>query len=491
LTASPVDLAILAAYLGATLLAGASLGRGQRGVADYMLGRRDVPWWAVLLSIVATETSTVTFLSIPGFAFAHDLTWLQLALGFVLARFAVRAVLLPRFFEGSLFTAYEVLGRRFGDTTRRTASLLFVVTRTLADGLRLYLTALVLQEVLGLGLPAAVLLVGLTTLAYTAIGGMRAVIWTDATQFLVYVAGGCAALMVVVGRIPGGAAALFAAAEGAGKLRMLDVSFSWTSPYTLWAGVVGGLFLNVGSHGADQLLVQRYLCARSEREAGAALWTSGFVVFAQFALFLLIGTALWGYYAAFPQAVPFDRPDRVFPHFIATEMPHGLTGLVLGAVFAAAMSTLSGSFNSSATAAAQDLVGPLLPTGSSPDRLLRLARWLTVFFGALQMAVALSASRLTESVVTNVLTIAGFTTGIVLGVFFLGMVAGVGQRSALVGMIGGLVGMSVLAFATRLAWPWFSMAGSLGTLAVGLLASRLWREPGAPVNTTARAAVRT
>jgi solute:Na+ symporter, SSS family len=491
LTVSPVDLALLAGYLGATLVAGVSLGRGQRGVADYMLGRRDVPWWAVLLSIVATETSTVTFLSIPGFAFAHDLTWLQLAFGFVLARFVVRAVLLPRYFEGSLFTAYEVLGRRFGDATRRTASLLFVVTRTLADGLRLYLTALVLQEVLGLGLPAAVMLVGVTTLAYTAIGGMRAVIWTDAAQFLVYVAGGCAALLVILGRIPGGAAGFLASAGDAGKLRVLDPSFSWTNPYTLWAGVVGGLFLNVGSHGADQLLVQRYLCARSERDAGTALWTSGFVVLAQFALFLLIGTALWSYYTAFAPAVPFDRPDRVFAHFIATEMPRGLTGLVLGAVFAAAMSTLSGSFNSSATAAAHDLVGPWLSASARPELLLRLTRALTLLFGALQMAVALLASRLTESVVTNVLTIAGFTTGIVLGVFLLGLLTRVGQRSALLGMIGGLAGMTALAFATPLAWPWFSMAGSLGTVAVGLLASRLWREPAARLNTAAPGAART
>jgi solute:Na+ symporter, SSS family len=491
LTASPVDLAILAAYLAATVLVGISLGRGQRGVADYMLGRRDVPWWAVLLSIVATETSTVTFLSIPGFAFAHDLTWLQLALGFVLARFVVRALLLPRFFQGSLFTAYEVLGRRFGSATRRLASLLFVTTRTLADGLRLYLTALVLQEVLGLGLPAAVLLVGLTTLAYTAIGGMRAVIWTDAAQFLVYVAGGCAALAVVASRAPGGAEGLLSAASSAGKLRVFDATLSWSSPYTLWAGLVGGLFLNLGSHGADQLLVQRYLCARSERDAGTALWASGFVVLAQFALFLLIGTALWGYYAAFPPAVPFDRPDRVFVHFIATEMPHGLTGLVLGAVFAAAMSTLSGSFNSSATAAANDLVGPWVADDAKPGRALRLTRALTVLFGVLQMTVALEAPRLTESVVTNVLTIAGFTTGIVLGVFLLGVLTRVGQRSALAGMAGGLVAMTALAFLTPLAWPWYSMVGSLGTLALGLAASRLWREPETGLSTAAPRDART
>jgi SSS family solute:Na+ symporter len=475
LATSPADLAILGAYFAATLVAGARLGRGQRDAADYMLGRRDVPWWTVLLSIVATETSTVTFLSIPGFAFAHDLRWLQIALGFVVARFVVRALLLPRYYGGSVVTAYELLGRRFGETTRRLASLLFVVTRTLADGLRLYLTALVLQETLGLGLPAAVALVGLTTLVYTAMGGMRAVIWTDAAQFLVYVLGGAAAFGLIVSRLPGGLGGFLAGAAAAGKLTAFDSSLSLTDPYCLWAGLVGGLFLNVGSHGADQLLVQRYLAAKSESDAGRALWVSGFVVFAQFALFLLIGTALWSYYGAFPPAVPFDRPDRVFVRFIATEMPVGLTGLVLGAVFAAAMSTLSSSLNSSATAAVHDLARPWLGPDRGDGRLLRATRGLTVVFGVLQMAVALGASRLTESVVTNVLTVAGFTTGIVLGVFFLGLFTRVGQRGALTGLVAGLVLMTVVAFATPLAWPWYSMVGSLGTLAFGALAGEILR----------------
>jgi len=478
LATSAADVAVLVLYFGATLGVGSWLGRRQRDVSDYMVGHRDVPWWAILLSIVATETSTVTFLSIPGFAYARDLTWLQIAFGFVIGRFVICRWLLPGYFQGKLFTAYEVLGRRFGLPTRRVASLLFIVTRTLADGLRLYLTALVVQEVLGFDLPTSVGLVGLTTLAYTALGGMRAVIWTDVAQFVVYVAGGVAALVLILGRLPGGAAALLSTASAAGKLRTIDLTPSWTEPYGLWAGLVGGLFLNVGSHGADQLLVQRYFCARSQRDAARALWASGFVVLAQFALFLFIGTALWGYYAPLPSP-PVDRPDRVFVHFIATDMPHGLTGLVLGAIFAAAMSTLSSSLNSSATAAVNDLYRPI-GARAGPAHLLRVTRGLTVLFGVLQMGAALFAARLTESVVTNVLTIAGFTTGIVLGVFALGLLTRVGQRSALGGMAAGLAAVSLCAFATPLAWTWYSMVGSLGTVAGGVLSGRLWPEPAGP-----------
>lgn len=473
---SAADVAVIALYFGATLGVGSWLGRRQRDVSDYMVGHRDVPWWAILLSIVATETSTVTFLSIPGFAYSRDLTWLQIAFGFVLGRFLICRLLLPGYFQGRLFTAYEVLGRRFGFPTRRVASVLFIATRTLADGLRLYLTALVVQEVLGWGLPASVALVGLTTLAYTALGGMRAVIWTDVAQFVVYVAGGVAALALILGRLPGGLTALLTTASAAGKLRTIDPSLSWANPYSLWAGLVGGLFLNVGSHGADQLLVQRYFCARSQRDAARALWTSGFVVLAQFALFLFIGTALWGYYAASPAPIAVDRPDGVFVHFIATDMPHGLTGLVLGAIFAAAMSTLSSSLNSSATAAVNDLYRPI-GAAAEPARLLRATRWLTVLFGVLQMAAALFAARLTESVITNVLTIAGFTTGIVLGVFALGLLTRVGQRSALVGMAGGLAAVSICAFATPLAWTWYSMVGCVATTVGGLLTERLSPEP--------------
>ena len=475
MTSGLLDLLVLAAYLVGVVLFGVWVGRGQKDVADYMVGNRDIPWWGLLFSIVATETSTVTFLSIPGFAFARDMTWLQLALGFVLGRLVVVALLLPHYFKGRFFTAYEVLDHRFGGPTKRAASLLFLVTRSLADGLRLFLTAIVLQEVARIPLNWAIVIIGATTIVYTFLGGMKAVVWTDVAQFVIYIAGAAVAFGILVSDIPGGWRELVATGAAQGKFRVLDLGWNLTQPYVLAAGVLGGLFLTIGSHGADQLMVQRYLCARTEREAGRALALSGLVVFAQFAFFLLIGVGLFCYYRAFPPAQAFDHPDRVFARFIVERMPPGVLGLVLGAIFAAAMSTLSSSLNSSATAAVHDFYRPLLRPGASSGHLLNATRAFTIVFGLVQIAVGISGQWLSESVVSNVLTIAGFTTGIILGVFFLGILTRrVGQKAALAGMMLGLTGMTAVAFATSLAWPWYAMAGSLGTLALGLLASLVW-----------------
>ncbi|MCI4354707.1 MAG: hypothetical protein L3K06_05010, partial [Thermoplasmata archaeon] len=352
---------------------------------------------------------------------------------------------------------------------------LFMVTRSLADGLRLFLTALVVQEMADISLSWAIVLVGGTTILYTVVGGMKAVVWTDVAQFVVYIAGAAVALILLLGRIPGGSHHLIALANAHGKLRVLDLGASLTNPYVLWSGLFGGMFLTLGSHGSDQLMVQRYFCARSEREAGRALWVSGFVILAQFAFFLFIGVALWGYYTLVPPAVPFDRPDRVFVHFIVNEMPPGVLGLVVGAIFAAAMSTLSSSLNASATAAVSDFYRPLRPK-TSPAHCLTITRAFTAFFGAVQMGVAFLGPRLAESVVSEVLTIAGFTTGIVLGVFFLGLFTRVGARSALTAMVLGLALMTWVHLGTPLAWPWYAMVGSLATLAIGSLAGRLFPE---------------
>lgn len=477
----PVDLAILAVYLLGVLIWGLWIGRGSRSVADYMVGGRQLPWWLILVSIVATETSTVTFLSIPGFAFGRDLTWLQIPLGFLLGRFAVAFFLLPHYFRGELFTAYEVLARRFGGATQRIASALFVVTRTLADGLRLFLTALVLQEMTGIALPWAVAAIGLTTVVYTSFGGMRAVLWTDLVQFVIYIGGAIVAFGLLLDRLPGGWSGLVAIGGEAGKLRTFDLSLDWAEPYALWAGLLGGIFVTLGSHGVDQMMVQRYLCARDLGDARRALTWGGFVVVAQFALFLLIGVGLFAFYSLHPPAAAFERTDRVFARFILDEMPVGVVGVLLGAIFAAAMSTLSSSLNSCATAATRDLYRPLAGAGATPDRELRVTRALTALFGALQIAVGIGGQWLESSVVASVLGIAAFTTGIVLGVFFLGILTpGVGQRAALAGLVVGLAAMTAIYFATPLAWPWYALVGSLITFGAGWSASRVWPRRPAP-----------
>ena len=476
-----IDLAILLAYMAGVVLLGMWVGRVTRTAADFMVGGRDLPWWVILFSIVATETSTVTFLSIPGFAYGRDMTWLQIVLGFVVGRFLVAFLLLPQYFKGNIYTAYEVLDQRFGGATKRTASLIFIVTRSLADGLRLFLSAIVLQEMTGIPMHWAVVTIGLATIVYTYLGGMRAVLWTDFLQFVVYMGGAMLAFWLLLDRLPGGWQEMMSMGEAAGKLRVFDFTLSWSEPYGFWAGLIGGIFITLGSHGVDQMMVQRYLSARNLSDARRALVTSGFVVFAQFTLFLLIGVGLYCFYQIFPPEVAFERDDRVFARFILDQMPVGVLGVLLGAIFAAAMSTLSSSLNSCATAAANDLYFPLVKAESTAKRRLQVIRILTACFGLVQIGVGIAGQWLRSTVVASVLGIAAFTTGIVLGVFFLGIFTDrVGQRAALVGLVVGLVGMLIVFFATPLAWPWFALVGSLGTFAAGLLASYVWPRTATP-----------
>ncbi len=474
-----IDAAIVVGYLAAVLALGVWVGRGQKDTLEYFLGNRELPTWAVLLSIVATETSTVTFLSIPGFAFAQggDMRFLQITFGYIVGRLLVIWVLLPLYFQGQSFTAYEVLQRRFGISSRRATSLLFLVTRNLSDALRLYLTALALQQAVGLGLTTCIMLMGAVTIVYTVLGGVKSVIWNDCLQFFIYMVGAVVALSVMVGKLPGGWEQLSQFGEQFQKFRLLDFDTSLTKPtMTFWSGLIGGFFLTAATHGTDQMMVQRFLTARSERSAGWALALSGLLVCAQFALFLLIGVALACFYAEFPPEIPFGPKDgdKVFAHFIVHHLGRGLVGLTLSAVFAAAMSTLSGSLNSSATALVKDIYLPLAKSQPSPKKQMVISRVATVLFGVLQVCIAVAAYRLgtTESTVNSVLKIAGFALGPLLGLYFLAVFARrVEQRAALAGFCVGVTGISYIALATSLHWPWYAGVGAFITFVAGFLFS--------------------
>lgn len=471
---------VLGAYLVGTVAIGLWIGRGQRDLSSYLLGDRDLPWWAILLSIVATETSTATFLSVPGLAFAAggDIRFLQLALGYIIGRLLIVLILLPRYFEGQLFTAYEVLEKRFGGATKKAASVIFLITRNLGDGLRLFLTAIVVEQMTGLSLPVSVLIMGAVTIVYTLFGGMKSVVWNDCIQFVIYIAGGIvAAAIILFMRLPGGWEQFSAFVVQQDKLRLFDLSFNLQEPFTLWAGLLGGMLLSLGTHGTDQMMVQRYLCARSRRDAALALGLSGVVVFVQFVLFLVIGMLLACFYTeVHPQT--FTKSDEVFAVFIVNELPAkvGLIGLLLAAVLAAAMSTLSSSLNSSAASAVNDLYLSATRTPPAQSQLLKLSRWLTVVFGLIQIALGIAARYVPGTVVANALALAGFSAGLLLGLFFLGTFTRVTQRSALRGVLGGLAVLLAIKFFTPLAWTWYAVAGTLATFGIGLADHRLIRE---------------
>jgi SSS family transporter len=499
-----LDLAIIVAYLAGTVLFGAWFSRSQKDVKDYFVGGRSVPWWAIMGSIVATETSTVTFISVPGVAFTGNWTFLQLVMGYMVGRIVVSIVFVPAYFRGELLTVYQILGQRFGAGVKRLAAGLFLVTRSLADGVRLFATGLVLAALL-LAMPgvdsaarswvpgldptvtilvASVLVMGLTTIVYTYLGGMAAVIWTDVVQLVIYLVGAGVAAAILIDRIPGGWTEVVKAGTAAGKFTVFDFTVSVTKSYTFWSGVIGGAFLTTATHGTDQLMVQRYLCATSPRQARVALLTSGAVVFAQFTLFLLIGSMLYVYYtghatteiAAFTVDGRFQS-DRIFPHFIVTHLPPGVVGLVIAAVFAAAMSTLASSLNSSSATAVADFYMPLRP--ASDEHYLRVSRWLTAFWGAVQISVALIAIQFSTRVVDEVLGIASFTNGIILGVFLLGTFApGVRQRAAFAGIVVGAAVMLAVKIVGLTSWQWYVLVGSVVTYVTGVVASRADREPG-------------
>ena len=477
-----VDSTIVIFYMLAVLAFGPWVGRNKKSSSDYFLGDRSLPWGAVLLSIVATETSTVTFLSIPGLAAAAggNLTFLQITIGYIVGRIAVVFVLLPLYFKGQPFTAYEVLESRFGKMSRRTASSLFLVTRNVSDSLRLFLTAMVLQIVLGLDLTVSVIFIGTVTILYTFIGGAKSVIWNDCIQFVIYMLGAAAAAAIILDITPGGLQEVLRFAAVEQKLQIFDFDTSLFKPtMTFWAGLAGGAFLTAATHGTDQLMVQRYLSARNQSEASLALGISGFVVLLQFAMFLLIGIGLVSLFGSLGDVAETSalKNDQLFAYFIVNYMPVGLLGLTLAAVFAAAMSTLSSSLNSSAAAFINDLYLPLRRNETDERSKLRAGQAATVAFGVLQTSLAILFGLVgtDESTVSNVLKISGFAIGPVLGLYFLAVFAPrVAQRAALSGFIAGVAILSFVAMATPVYWAWYAMLGSLATLGTGVLAQLLY-----------------
>lgn len=473
---SLVDYVVLVLYLSVTIAIGVWASRGKQDLANYLLGDRGLPWWAILGSIVATETSTATFLSIPGIAYDTNICFLQLALGYVIGRVLVATVILPLYFRGNLMTAYQVLAERFGGTTRWVSSIIFLVTRNLGDGLRLFLTALVLEQLTGFSLTFSVIVMGIFTIFYTVFGGMKSVVWNDCIQLVVYLLGGVAALFVIANRLPEGWSQIQQFGIEHNKFQWLNLSFDYRTALTLWGGIFGGVFLTLGTHGTDQMMVQRYLSAGSHREASRALVLSGLFVFCQFALFLFIGIALATYYQQFPPATPFTKGDQVFAAFIVHDLPSGvgLVGLLLAAVFSAAMSTLSSSLNSSAASAVADIYVPLRGRAVPKDeQLLTASRWLTVVFGILQMGLAIVAASWQRSVVDNALAIAGFSAGLLLGVFLLGLfVPKANQAAALCGLVVGVSGLLVARLFSETAWTWYAAIGCILTFLTGFLYSR-------------------
>jgi len=478
-----IDLSIIIAYLAGVTLLGIAFRRNQHSLRDYLLGGRTAPWWALAFSIVATETSTLTIIGTPALAYAGNLGFLQVVMGYLVGRVAIVLLFLPHYFRGEFFTAYQFIERRFGPQAKRAAAATFLVTRVLAEGVRVAAVGLVVSAALGTGPRASAAVVVALTLLYTFEGGMKAVIWTDVVQACLYLAGSILAFSLLLHGIPGGWSEVARVSAGAGdKLRVFDFSFGLRAlgnpakTYTFWSGVVGGGFLTMASHGTDQTIVQRLLSAKSERESRWALLGSGVIIFAQFALFLLLGVMLFVRDGA-PAIVAGQSYDTVFPHFIMTALPVGLRGLVIAAILAVAMSNLSGSLNSLAASSVLDFRALWGGARSADEniasadqaRLLRRSRWMTVAWGAAVLALGTAHW---GPVLEAGLTIASITYGSLLGIFLLGTLdRRANQTGAIIGMFAGLAALVLIHEMKWLVWTWYVLAGALVTFGVGALAS--------------------
>ena len=471
-----LDLIIIIAYLAGVLMLGWWFSRRQKNIRDYFLSDHDVPWWAIAASIVATETSVVTFISVPAFAYmanargeGGNVTFLQLVLGYMIGRLIIVALFIPLYFRGELFTVYQILDRRFGGQVKRAAASLFIVTRSLSDGVRIYATAIPLVALTGLADWKSILIIGLVMIAFTYLGGITAVIWIEVVQLAIYNLGAIVAAVILLDRIQGGWGEVLAVGGEFGKLQLFDFSFDVARSYTFWAGVIGGAFLTTSTHGTDQYMVQRYLCGKNARQATAALLASGAVVFAQFVMFLFIGVMLFVFYRQY-QTLPADlSADRVFSHFIVNELPVGVVGLVIAAMLAAAMSS---SLNALASTALADFYQPLVARQRSEAHYMKVSRILTALFGAVQIAAALYVIGKDRRIVDTVLSIASFTNGPILGLFLLGtLTRRVRQTAALVGVITGIAVMTFIWARASVSWQWYTLIGSAVTFIVGYVAS--------------------
>lgn len=476
---SRLDGAIIAVYLAGITVFGLRFRKRQRSLRDYFLADRNIPWWAIALSIVAAETSTLTIVSIPGLAYDTNFGFLQVVFGYLAGRGIIVLLFIPQYFRGELFTAYQLIERRFGPRLRTLTSGLFLVLRAAAEGVRVFAVAIVVKVALGGALSgmndfgrdlAAITVVTLLTLVYTFEGGMTAVIWTDVAQLFIYIGGTLAGFFTILHLVPGGWNTVHAIAGEAGKFRIFDFTPDFFRTYTFWAGLIGGSFLTTASHGTDQLIVQRLLAARSERQSKLALLASGVMVLLQFALFLLVGTMLFVFYKLVPPAVAFTKTDDIFPTFVVTRMPHGISGLLIAAILAAAMSNLSAALNALSSASVVDFYLRRHDEITEARRVL-ISRTTTIFWGLVLFALAI-LSRHSGKVVEVGLSIASVAYGALLGVFLLGVLTRrANERGAMAGMAFGFALEIFIWRGTRIPWTWYVSIGTAATFLVGYAAS--------------------
>ena len=470
-----LDYVIIVVFLIGTAAFGIISGGKQKTVKDYFLGSKEIPWWAVCFSIVAAVTRTLTFISIPGLAYLTNLNFLQVTFGYLIGRIIVAAILLPAYSKGELKTAYTFLENRFGGKTRSFASIIFLFTRTAADGVRLFATAIPLKLMLNIDYPLAIAIIAVITLVYTYTGGMKGVIWVDVMLMFIYLGGAILSAVYLLNLIPGGWGAVTTASLAGNKFSVFNLGFEngisgfFSQPYTLLGGLIGGAFLSMASHGTDQLIVQRLLSTKSLRDGQKAIVGSGVIVIIHFAIFLLVGVMLYAFYGKLD-----FKSDEIFPLFIINVLPAGISGIIVAGLFAAAMSTLAGSMTSLASSTMHDLYIPFFGKNLDDQKQLRISRMFTIFWAGMLVISAILFMESSRAVVEIALSIASFTYGGLLGTFLLGILnKKAKQEDALAGFVAGIFIMISVISLKLVAWTWYTIIGVIATLLIGSLLNKL------------------
>ena len=471
----PADWLLILGYLIAVIWFGVGLGKGQKTTRDYFLGSRSVPWWGVSLSIVATETSAFTFIAIPASVYytnpdtgaPGNFAFIQAVIGFAIARVVLAVFMVPSYLRGEIYSPYQLISDAFGPGARRATAGVFLIAGTLAAGVRVYVTAVPIELMLGIDTLTAILLFVALSLSYTYVGGIKAVVWTDAAQFFLLIAGGMFTLFFIPSLIDGGWSAALNAAGDAGRLEWLNARFAWTGPINIWMGVIGGAVLGMATHGADQLIVQRVLTCGSVKDGRKALVLSSLIILPLFLTFLFVGAWLWVYYQHHEMSIAMPKGSRgfaqhiyVFPIFILSVIPTGVKGLLIVGILAAAMSSVSSALSALASVSTMDILKDLDRNQRSESDYLRFSRQSTLFWaGALVLVAYLT--REVQSVLDTAFALHGLTTGAMLGAMLLALWWKKGRSApVVVGMFLSLLVMTTIKLKTAIAWPWYTLIGA-------------------------------
>jgi len=468
---SSLDLTIIVGYLFTIIAIGIWCGRNEETLEDYFLGGRKIGWVAVMLSIVATEASALTFIGTPAFAYNHNWTYIQLLIGTIIARFIIAGVFIKQFYRYKVFTVYEYLSKRFGTGSKNWCSIVFLVTRILASGVRLFGASIIVSAATGLSPLNSIIIIATAAVLYTVIGGIKAVIWTDACQAIIFLGGGLIALLFIFRDIPNGWEGVVDITRRFSKFKLVDFSFNYKVAYTIWAGIIGSTFLTLATHGTDQDLVQRMLTAKDYNRSKRALILSGFADIPIVILFLAIGSLLFSYYQSVPTPGLPAKADDIFPYYIMHNLPRGLIGILIASVFAAAMSSIDSALNSLSATWINDFYRPYIKKNASERHYLTMAKVFTALFGLFLVFIAF-LSKDTQEVLILGLKIGTFTYGALLGVFLLGFLTTRGNDLGnAVSIVVGIIAVLLIELYTEVAWIWYVMIGTFITFAVGYLFS--------------------